>query len=134
MNNLTTVVIDYMLTSITGIDSKQLRKAFRKATHTTNEADIVSDSFDDVTKKLNDSKKIIEEVLIKVEEQRKIADQLKQEAETNKQIAALTDEQRQALSRVLEKTLQKNSRRGLVFDALFCILSAIIGFVLGKLF
>ena len=83
-----------------------------------------------------DSKEIIEDALIEIEKQKKLFEQMKQEAEISQQITSMNQKQVDALNQLLESTLNKQEKKSfpktLMWNLFFCILSAILGFVLGK--
>ena len=61
---------------------------------------------------------------------------MKQEAEISQQITSMNQKQVDALNQLLESTLNKQEKKSfpktLMWNLFFCILSAILGFVLGK--
>lgn len=83
-----------------------------------------------------DSKEIIEDALIEIERQKKLFEQMKQEAEISQQVTTMNQEQVDALNKLLESTLNKQEKKAFpktfMWNLFFCILSAILGFVLGK--
>lgn len=71
-----------------------------------------------------------------MEKQKKLFEQMKQEAEISQQITSMNREQVDALNKLLENTLNKQEKKAFpktfLWNLFFCLLSAIIGFVLGK--
>ena len=75
---------------------------------------------------------------MEVEKQKKLFEQMKKEAEISSQISSMNQEQILALNTLLESTLnkqeKKSSKKNTLQNLFFCILSAILGFALGKIF
>lgn len=96
----------------------------------------ISESLDNVSKNLVDSKETIESALLEIEKQKKIFEQMKMEAETSQQISSMTQEQVNALNTLLESTLDKQDKKSFpkafLWNLFFCVLSAILGFFLGN--
>ena len=73
-----------------------------------------------------------------MEKQRNLYEQMKTDAEISRQISSMNEEQVKALGVLLEKTLntqeKKSFPKNILFNLFFCILSAVIGYVLGKVF
>ena len=96
----------------------------------------ISESIDIVSKKLEDSKEIIEVALFEMEKQKNLFEQMKKEAEISQQITSMNQEQVTALNKLLESTLNRQEKKAFpktfLWNLFFCILSAILGFALGK--
>ena len=86
--------------------------------------------------KLQESKMIIENALLEMEKQKILFEQMKEEAEISQQITSMNQEQVSALNKLLENTLNKQEKKSFpktfLLNLFFCVLSAILGFVLGK--
>lgn len=97
--------------------------------------DIIN-SIDSVNEKLIDSKEIIEKALVEIEKQKNTFKKIEQEAQLNKQISNMNKEQIEALNKVLEKTLniqeKKTFPKTFLLNLFFCLLSALLGYLLGK--
>ena len=89
-----------------------------------------------VSKKLEESKDIIDNALLEMEKQKKLYEQLKADAELSKQISSLNKEQIDAVTSILEGTLNQKDKNSFYktffWNLFFCILSAVLGFLLGK--
>lgn len=90
-----------------------------------------------VSKKLEESKNIIDNALLEMEKQKKLFVQMKKDAEISQQVSEMNKQQVEALNVLLENTLNKQEKKILflksfLWNLFFCILSAILGFVLGK--
>lgn len=96
----------------------------------------ISDSIDVVSKKLEESKNIIDNALLEMEKQKKLFVQMKKDAEISQQVSEMNKQQVEALNVLLENTLNKQEKKSFpktfLWNLFFCILSAILGFVLGK--
>lgn len=125
-----------MISSLGGIDLKDIKRVFDKEKTAGAENLEISESIDIVSKKLQDSKEIIEVALVEMEKQKRLFEQMKKEAEISQQITSMNQEQVSALNELLEKTLNKQERKAFpktfLWNLFFCVLSAILGFVLGK--
>lgn len=71
----------------------------------------ISESIDDVSKKLEDSKEIIENALLEMEKQKDLFMQMKKEAEISQQISLVNEEQVTALNELLKNTLDKQEKK-----------------------
>ena len=107
-----------------------------------NSQDWASPNYDEVIsykecKYGEDVKEIIENALLEIEKQKKLFEQMKQEAEISQQITTMNQEQVNALNTLLENTLNKQEKKTfpktLLWNLFFCLLSAILGYILGKL-
>lgn len=120
------------------IDLSVLAKVFEKTTAEKSDSDQLTDAFDEVTAKLQESKIVIEDAMRQVDAQRKLVEQLKEEAEISRQISNMNEDQLKALSKVMEKTLAKNERqsmpRNILINFFFCVLGAVLGFILSRIF
>lgn len=131
-------VITAVLSAAIGVDLKDIRKSLNKEKSKKSSNLEISDNIDTVSKKLEESKEIIDNALLEMDKQKKLFEQMKKDAEISQQISSMNSEQISALNEVLEKTLNKQDRKSLpknlFINLFFCILSAVIGFALGKLF
>lgn len=119
-----------------GIDLKEVKKVFDKGNTENAENLEISESIDIVSKKLEESKKIIDVALLEMEKQKRLFEQMKKEAEISQQITSMNQEQVSALNELLENTLNRQEKKAfpktILWNLFFCILSAILGFALGK--
>lgn len=136
MNTLLFEICMAIISSLGGINLKDIKKVFDKEKTESTENLEISESIDIVSKKLEDSKEIIEVALFEMEKQKKLFEQMKKEAEISQQITSMNQEQVSALSELLENTLNKQEKKAFpktfLWNLFFCILSAILGFALGK--
>ncbi len=136
MNTLLFEICMAIISSLGGIDLKDIKRIFDKEKTEGAENLEISESIDIVSKKLEDSKEIIEVALAEMEKQKKLFEQMKKEAEISQQITSMNQEQVSALNELLEKTLNKQEKKAFpktfLWNLFFCILSAILGFGLGK--
>lgn len=136
MNTLLFEICAAIITSLGGINLKDIKRVFDKEKTESAENLEISESIDIVSKKLEDSKEIIEVALFEMEKQKKLFEQMKKEAEISQQITSMNQEQVSALNELLEYTLNRQEKRAfpktILWNLFFCILSAILGFVLGK--
>lgn len=135
MNTLFEIYLSILSASI-GIDFKGIKKSLdrRKLVESGNHE--ISDSIDIVSEKLEDSKQIIDNALLEIEKQKKLYEQLKADAELSKQISSLNKEQIDAVTSILEGTLNQKDKNSFYktffWNLFFCVLSAVLGFLLGK--
>jgi predicted solute-binding protein len=112
------------------------KKSLNKDGSNNIEDNVISESIDAVSKNLQDSKEIIENALLEMEQQKKLFERMKQEAEISQQITAMNQEQVNALNMLLENTLNKQEKKTFpktfLWNLFFCLLSALLGYVLGK--
>lgn len=122
------------MSMLLGVNLKDIRKILNKERE--GDGNQISDSIDIVSKKLEDSKDIIENALHEIDNQKKLFEQMKKEAEVSQQIASMNEDQVAALNKLLEKTLDTQDKKAfpktLLWNVFFCILSAVLGFLLGK--
>lgn len=135
-----TVILEVLISvmsSLLGVNLKDIRTGLNKENLKTSENIVISESIDSVSKNLQNSKEIIENALLEMEKQKKLFEQMKQEAEISQQITAMNQEQVNALNTLLEITLDKQEKKTfpktLLWNLFFCLLSAILGYILGKL-
>ncbi len=125
------------ISSFLGVSLKDIKTSLNKENLNASEDNVISESIDSVSKNLQNSKEIIENALLEMEKQKKLFEQMKQEAEISQQITAMNQEQVNALNTLLENTLDKQEKKAfpktLLWNLFFCLLSAILGYILGKL-
>lgn len=136
MNPAILEIIISVISSFLGVNLKDIKKSLNKESLKNSGNIKISESIDSVSKNLEDSKEIIENALLEMEKQKKLFEQMKQEAEISQQITSMNREQVDALNKLLENTLNKQEKKAFpktfLWNLFFCLLSAIIGFVLGK--
>ena len=127
-----------VISSVLGINLKDIKKVINKGKLKDAGKLEISESIDDVSQKLEDSKEIIETALLEIEKQKELFMQMKKEAEISQQISSMNQEQVTALNEILKNTLDKQEKKAfpknLLWNLFFCVLSAVLGFVLGRYF
>lgn len=135
MNTLFEIYLSILSATI-GIDFKGIKKSLDRKKLMESGNHEISDSIDIVSEKLEDSKQIIDNALLEMEKQKKLYEQLKADAELSKQISSLNKEQIDAVTSILEGTLNQKDKNSFYktffWNLFFCILSAVLGFLLGK--
>ncbi len=136
MNTAILEVIISVISSFLGVNLKDIKRSLNKES-LKNAGNIkISESIDSVSKNLENSKEIIENALLEMERQKKLFEQMKQETEISQQITTMNQEQVDALNKLLENTLNKQEiktfPKTFLWNLFFCLLSAILGFLLGK--
>lgn len=125
-----------LVSNIIGIDLKQIKRVLDKEKLRKSGQVEISDSIDVVSKKLEESKDIIDNALLEMEKKKKLFVQMKKDAEISQQVSEMNKQQVEALNVLLENTLNKQEKKSFpktfLWNLFFCILSAILGFVLGK--
>lgn len=138
MNKLILELYISVISSVLGINLKDIKKVINKGKLKDAGKLEISESIDDVSKKLEDSKEIIETALLEIEKQKELFIQMKKEAEISQQISSMNQEQVTALNEILKNTLDKQEKKefpkNLLWNLFFCVLSAVLGFVLGRYF
>ena len=123
-----------LVSNIIGIDLKQIKRVLDKEKLRKSGQVEISDSIDVVSKKLEESKDIIDNALLEMEKQKKLFVQMKKDAEISQQVSEMNKQQVEALNVLLENTLNKQEKKSFpktfLWNLFFCILSAILGFVL----
>lgn len=136
MNAAILEVIIPVISSFLGVSLKDIKNSLNKESIRNSGNIKISDSIDSVSKNLEDSKEIIENALLEMERQKKLFEHMKQEAEISQQVAAMNQEQVDALNKLLENTLNKQEKKAFpktfLWNLFFCLLSAILGFALGQ--
>ena len=135
MNTLFEIYLSILSATI-GIDFKGIKKSLDRKKLMESGNHEISDSIDIVSEKLEDSKQIIDNALLEIEKQKKLYEQLKADAELSKQISSLNKEEIDAVTSILEGTLNQKDKNSFYktffWNLFFCILSAVLGFLLGK--
>lgn len=136
MNTAILEVIISVISSFLGVNLRDIKKSLNKE-YLKNSGNIkISESIDSVSKNLEDSKEIIENALLEMERQKKLFEQVKQEADISQQITTMNQEQVDALNKLLENTLNKQEKKAFpktfLWNLFFCLLSTVLGFLLGK--
>lgn len=138
MTDIYISILSTILSTVIGVDLKDIRKSLNKEKLKNSGNLEISENIDTVSKKLEESKEIIENALIEMDKQKKLFEHMKKDAEISQQISSMNKEQISALNDVLEKTLinqdKKSFYKNIFLNLFFCILSAVLGFALGKLF
>lgn len=126
------------ISSVLGINVKDIIRVINKEKLKDAGKLEISESIDDVSTKLKDSKQIIETALLEIEKQKELFMQMKKDAEISQQISSMNQEQVTALNELLKNTLDKQEKKAfpktLLWNLFFCVLSAVLGFVLGRYF
>ena len=137
MNTAILEVLISVISSFLGVDLKAIKASLNKEKLKTSEDNEISENIDYVSKNLQNSKEIIENALLEMEKQKKLFEQMKQEAEISQQITSMNQEQVEALNKLLENTLNKQEKKAFpktfLWNLFFCLLSTILGYILGKL-
>ena len=127
MNTAILEVLISVISSFLGVNLKDIKASLNKENLKTSEDNVISVSIDSVSKN----------ALLEIEKQKKLFEQMKQEAEISQQITTMNQEQVNALNTLLENTLNKQEKKTfpktLLWNLFFCLLSAILGYILGKL-
>lgn len=135
MNSIIMELCISIISMFLDIDIKKIKKGLDKKTNNKESLEI-TESIDTVSKKLEESKLIIENALLEMNNQKKLFEQMKKEAEISQQVASMNKEQVSAFNELLENTLTKQDKKSFpktfLWNLFFCILSAILGFLLGK--
>lgn len=134
-------VIDMLLSVVAGIsitDIRLLADLLKKVPNSKEQENDIIQKIDEVKKKLEESQTTISEAISDIEMQKEEFEKLKMEAEINKNISNLTEEQRNAVQKMLNGTLDDREKKSrwirFGVNLFFCVLSAVIGFILGKVF
>ena len=135
MNSIIMELCISIISMFLDINIKNIKKGLDKKTNNKESLEI-TESIDTVSKKLEESKLIIENALLEMNNQKKLFEQMKKEAEISQQVASMNKEQVSAFNELLENTLTKQDKKSFpktfLWNLFFCILSAILGFLLGK--
>jgi len=130
-------VSELMVSALIGVDIREIKKVFEKDKDKDSKKKEITDSIDVVSQKLEESKEIIDNALMEMENQKKLFEQMKKEAEISQQVMTMNKEQVEALNVLLENTLSRQEKKSFpknfLLNLFFCILSAILGFLLGKI-
>lgn len=131
-------ILSTMFSAVIGVDLKDIRKALNKEKLKNSGNLEISENIDTVSKKLEESKEIIENALLEMDKQKKLFERMKKDAEISQQISNMNKEQIMAVNEVLEKTLNKQDKKSFpknfFWNLFFCVLGAVLGFALGKFF
>lgn len=130
--------LSLILSTVLGVNVDDIRKSLNKEKLKNSGNLEISENIDAVSKKLEESKEIIDNALLEMDKQKKLFEQMKKDAEISQQISSMNENQISALNELLAKTLNKQDKKSfsknLIVNLLFCILSAVLGFALGKFF
>lgn len=110
-----------LVSNIIGIDLKQIKRVLDKEKLRKSGQVEISDSIDVVSKKLEESKNIIDNALLEMEKQKKLFVQMKKDAEISQQVSEMNKQQVEALNVLLENTLdsRKKNRFLKLFSGIF---------------
>lgn len=100
-----------LVSNIIGIDLKQIKRVLDKEKLRKSGQVEISDSIDVVSKKLEESKNIIDNALLEMEKQKKLFVQMKKDAEISQQVSEMNKQQVEALNVLLENTLNKQEKK-----------------------
>lgn len=100
-----------IISNLLGVNLKDIKKSLDKAKFGNSENSNIGENIDAVSKKLEDSKEIIENALLEMEKQKRLFEELKKEAEISQQISSMNEEQMTALNNLLETTLNKQEKK-----------------------
>lgn len=138
LNNIFVEMLIDFVSLFIGVDLKEVKKSLDKKSLKDSGNLEISENIDNVSKKLEESKEIIENALLEIEKQKKLFEEMKNEAEISQQISSMNQEQVYALNKVLESTLNKQDKetswKNVLLNLVFSVLGAVLGFVLGKIF
>lgn len=130
--------LSLILSTVLGVNVDDIRKSLNKEKLKNSGNLEISENIDAVSKKLEESKEIIDNALLEMDKQKKLFEQMKKDAEISQQISSMNENQISALNELLTKTLntqdKKTFSKNLIVNLFFCILSAVLGFALGKFF
>jgi DNA-binding transcriptional MerR regulator len=133
--SLLSEIIMELFARMIGLDKKTIIKIFKKNNTQENE---IENNFIEIKTKLNESQEIIETVLADVEKQMITYEQKKNEAILSENIANLNKAEVEAINKLLAFTVSSESKKSnaqnIIWGAIFCITSALLGFWLGKTF
>ena len=87
-----------LVSNIIGIDLKQIKRVLDKEKLRKSGQVEISDSIDVVSKKLEESKNIIDNALLEMEKQKKLFVQMKKDAEISQQVSEMNKQQVEALN------------------------------------
>ena len=128
--------IETIMSAVIGIDLHSLKKILDKKKMKDTPTSELSENIDKVSLKLEESKEIIENALAEMEKQKRLFEEMKREAEISQQITSMNSEQVEALNNLLEATLNKQEKKSFpknfFWNLFFCVLSAVLGYILGK--
>lgn len=110
MNSIIMELCISIISMFLDIDIKKIKKGLDKKTNNKESLEI-TESIDTVSKKLEESKLIIENALLEMNNQKKLFEQMKKEAEISQQVASMNKEQVSAFNELLENTLTKQDKK-----------------------
>ena len=130
-----------LLSAFTGVSVSVIELFYKKRKLLANEKkqqDILSQKIDKLTQSLHESSQLMTEIEAEFDRQKKLAEKWKEEAATSQVIAALNQDEIDAvtklLGRQLEKESKKSGRQSWWWSLFFCILGIVGGYVIARFF
>lgn len=137
-NMITTLLID-ILSSLTGVSFTIIELFFKKERILKKEKktqEALSNKLEKLTINLHETAELMAEIEVEFLQQKELAEKWKKEAETSQLIAAMSEKEIEAVTKlfggVLESGERKSSKKSWWWNLFFCLLGIIGGYIVSK--
>ena len=134
-------VLSTLLSSFTGVSVSVIELFYKKRKLLANEKkqqEILSEKIEKLTQSLHESSQLMIEIEAEFDRQKKMAEKWKEEAATSQVIAAMNQNEIDAVTKLLgnqiEKESKKSGRQSWWWSLFFCLLGIVGGYILARLF
>lgn len=134
-------LLSTLLSAFTGISVSVIELFYKNKKILANEKkqqEILSEKIEKLTQSLHESSQLMIEIEAEFDRQKKLAEKWKEEAATSQVIAALNQDEIDAVTKLLghqlEKESKKSGRQSWWWSLFFCILGIVGGYVIARLF
>ncbi len=134
-------VLSTLLSALTGVSVSVIELFYKKKRLLANEKkqqEILSGKIEKLTQSLHESSQLMIEIEAEFDRQKKLAEKWKEEAATSQIIAAMNQDEINAVTKLfgnqLEKENKKSGRQSWWWSLFFCLLGIVGGYILARLF
>ena len=134
-------VLSTLLSALTGVSVSVIELFYKKKRLLANEKkqqEILSGKIEKLTQSLHESSQLMIEIEAEFDRQKKLAEKWKEEAAISQIIAAMNQDEINAVTKLfgnqLEKETKKSGRQSWWWSLFFCLLGIVGGYILARLF
>lgn len=128
-----------ILSGLTGVSDVIIELFFKKKKILKDEKknhEALSKKLEKLTRNLHETAELMAEIEVEFEQQKALAEKWKQEAETSQLIAAMSEKEIEAVTRlfggVIESGEKKSSKKSWWWNLFFCVLGILGGYLVSK--
>lgn len=134
-------LLSTLLSAFTGVSAGFIEMFYKKSKLVASEKkqqEILSTKIEKLTQSLHESSQLMIEIEAEFDRQKKLAEKWKEEAATSQVIAAMNQDELDAVAKLLgsqlEKENKKSGRQSWWWSLFFCILGIVGGYIIARLF